>query len=79
MRRKVLGTVCLLALSIVMQQAVFSAPAAFFQHYEAAQSFLEQGQYSSAIVEFRKALRINYLDNSARIGLIRIFCFCRNS
>ena len=30
-------------------------------------------QYSSSIVEFRKALRINYLDNSARIGLINAY------
>ena len=45
----------------------------FVQYYEAAQEYLAQGQYSSAIVEFRKALRINYLDNSARIGLINSF------
>ena len=32
-----------------------------------------QNQYSSSIVEFRKALRINYLDNSARIGLINAY------
>ena len=73
MRRKVLGTVCLLALSITMQQGVIAAPGAFAQHYDAAQTFLEQGQYSSAVVEFRKALRINYLDNSARIGLINSY------
>ena len=57
------------------QQFCCAAPgaAAFVQHYESAQGFLAQGQYSSAIVEFRKALRINYLDNSARIGLINAF------
>ncbi|MEG2454512.1 MAG: hypothetical protein RSB20_06560, partial [Clostridia bacterium] len=33
------------------------------------QTYLSQFQYSSAISEFKRALRINYLDNSARIGL----------
>lgn len=32
-----------------------------------------QNQFSSSIVEFRKALRINYLDNSARIGVINAY------
>ena len=74
MRRNVQSVVCLLALSALLAQPVFSAGTAnFVQHYDAAQSFLEQGQYSSAIVEFRKALRINYLDNSARIGLINSY------
>mgnify|MGYP003312580416 CR=1 FL=1 len=71
MKRKILGFVCLVALSLSMEQCVLSASsAAFVQHYDAAQDFLTQGQYSSAIVSYRKALRINYLDNSARIGLI---------
>ena len=74
MRKKVFGFVCLLALSSIFSQSVQSAPAGgFMQHYESAQNFMEQGQYSSAIVEFRKALRINYLDNSARIGLINSY------
>ena len=75
MRKKVLGTVCILALSgALIQEPVWSASAgSFVQHYEAAQSYLTQGQYSSAIVEFRKALRINFLDNSARIGLINSY------
>ena len=75
MKKKTLGIVCLLALSSVLGvQEVFSAQSgAFAQHFDAAQSFLEQGQYSSAIVSFRKALRINYLDNSARIGLINSY------
>lgn len=74
MKRKVLAFVCLLALSAGLNQEVYSAPAgAFAQHYDAAQDFLTQGQYSSAIVEFRKALRINYMDNSARIGLINAY------
>lgn len=75
MRKKTLGIICLLALSSVLgANQVHSAPnGAFAQHYDAAQSFLEQGQYSSAIVSFRKALRINYMDNSARIGLINSY------
>lgn len=74
MRRKVLSTVCLLSLSIALNQVVLAAPSgAFAQHYDAAQEFLAQGQYSSAIVSFRKALKINFLDNSARIGLINSY------
>ncbi len=74
MKKKVLGFVCLAAIAITMSTAVIAAPSgAFAQHYDAAQNFLTQGQYSSAIVEFRKALRINYMDNSARIGLINAY------
>ena len=32
-----------------------------------------QNQYTSAIIEFRKALKINFLDNSARIGVINSY------
>ena len=74
MRKKVLGFVCILALSTSLGQAPLAAsPSAFMQHFDAAQDFLTQGQYSSAVVEFRKALRINYMDNSARIGLINSY------
>ena len=74
MKRELYGILCVLAISVGLQQECFSAPVnAFYQHYEAAQNFLSQGQYSSAIVEFRKSLRINYLDNSARIGLINSY------
>ena len=59
---------------LVLLPEVYSASvSAFMQHYDSAQDFLAQGQYSSAIVEFRKALRINYMDNSARIGLINSY------
>ena len=34
---------------------------------------MSQYQYSGAITEFKSALRINYLDNSARIGLINAY------
>lgn len=75
MRKNVLSIVCILGLSVVMtQQIAYSAPSNnFAQHYNAAQSFLDKGQYSSAIDEFRKALRINYMDNSVRIGLINSY------
>ena len=75
MRKKVSGTVCCLAICVVLSQAqVFAAPSsAFAEHYNMAQNYLMQNQYSSSIVEFRKALRINYLDNSARIGLINAY------
>ena len=75
MRRKVLGTVCCLAICAYLGQGqVFSAPnSAFAEHYNMAQNYLMQNQYSSSIVEFRKALRINYLDNSARIGLVNAY------
>ena len=49
------------------------AKADFAKHYNDAQNYLSQYQYSSAISEFKKALRINYLDNSARIGLINSY------
>jgi len=75
MRRSFLRTVCCLAAtSILVQANVFAAVSgAFAEHYNAAQNYLTQNQYSSAIVEFRKALRINYLDNSARIGIINAY------
>ena len=74
MKRNVLGFACLIMLSLFNMPTACSAPTgAFAQHYDAAQEYLTQGQYSSAIVEFRKALRINYMDNSARIGLINSF------
>lgn len=57
--------------AVLSQNYVFATP--FSEHYNMAQNYLSQSQYSSAIVEFRKALRINYLDNSARIGLINSY------
>ena len=74
MKKNILGFVCILALSSILSQPVHSAPAgAFVQHYDAGQNFLAQGQYSSAVGEFRKALRINFMDNSARIGLVNSY------
>ena len=49
------------------------ALADFREHFEEGQQSLHQNQYSTAIIEFKKALRINYLDNSAKIGLINAY------
>lgn len=49
------------------------ARADFAEHYNLAQQYLSQYQYSSAIIEFKKALRINYLDDSARVGLVNSY------
>ena len=75
MKRKFLGTICCLIVSMsLIQGEAFSAhTGAFAEHYNAGQNYLMQNQYSSSIVEFRKALRINYLDNSARIGLVNAY------
>lgn len=74
MKRTILGTAIFLAIGInLISLPAFSNVAAFKQHYDMAQEALVQNQYSTAIVEFRKALRINYLDNSARVGIINAY------
>ena len=75
MKKSFLRTVCCLAVcTILAQSEIFAAGAgAFAEHYNAAQNYLTQNQYSSAILEFRKAMRINYLDNSARIGIVNSY------
>lgn len=45
----------------------------FKTYYDNGQNFLNSSQYTSAIAEFKKALRINFMDNSARIGLINAY------
>ena len=45
----------------------------FREHYDLGQQYLYQSQYSSSIDEFKKALRINPLDNSARIGIVNAY------
>lgn len=65
--KKIFSTIfCLFFVSL-------AANADFAEHYNAAQQYLSQYQYSSAIIEFKKALRINYLDDSARVGLINSY------
>lgn len=75
MKKSFLRTICCLSIGlIVAQSSTFAAVSgAFAEHYNAAQNYLLQNQYSSAILEFRKAMRINYLDNSARIGIINSY------
>jgi len=74
MKKSFLRTICCIAAaSIIIQTEAFASTGAFAEHYNAGQNYLTQNQYSSAIVEFRKALRINYLDNSARIGIINSY------
>ena len=50
-----------------------AAMADFREHFDLGQNYLSQYQYSGAITEFKSALRINYLDTSARIGLINSY------
>lgn len=50
-----------------------AALADFREHFDLGQNYLTQYQYSGAITEFKSALRINYLDTSARIGLINSY------
>ena len=47
--------------------------AGFREHFDLGQSYMTQYQYSGAITEFKSALKINYLDTSARIGLINAY------
>ena len=49
------------------------ALASFGEHYTLGQEYLSNYQFASAIIEFQSALKINYLDNSARIGLINSY------
>jgi len=53
MKRSFLRTVCCLAVSTILAQGnVFGAvTGAFAEHYNAAQNYLTQNQYSSAIVK----------------------------
>ncbi len=63
-------TIITIAGILLLTQPAF---AGFKEHYDLAQQYLANYQYSSAITEFKNALRINYLDNSARIGLINSY------
>lgn len=65
--KKILCTIICFLLTCTIANATFE------EHYNLAQQYLSQYQYSSAIGEFKKALRINYLDNSARVGLVNSY------
>lgn len=62
-KKVLLSAVCVCGMAL-------SAFAGFSEHYTRGQEYLKNYQYSSAITEFQSALKINYLDNSARIGLV---------
>ena len=64
--KKLLSFVCITALGL-------PAFAGFKEHFDLGQQYLSNFQYSGAVTEFKSALRINYLDNSARIGLINSY------
>ena len=63
----------LLKVSLVVVLLSNCAYAGFKEHFELGQQYLTNYQYSGAITEFKNALRINYMDNSARIGLINSY------
>ena len=67
---KFLCFTCALVLGV---STITPAFAGFKEHYDMGQQYLSNYQYSGAITEFKSALRINYLDNSARIGLINSY------
>ncbi len=67
---KLIKYICVLAFTVCTITPVF---ADFKEHYDLGQQYLLNYQYSGAITEFKNALRINYLDNSARIGLINSY------
>lgn len=66
-------TSALLGLIICLGLSTNFAQADFREHFDLGQSYLSQYQYSGAITEFKNALRINYMDTSARIGLINAY------
>ena len=66
MKKSVVTLLCTLALALPVN-------ADFKEHYDLGHQYLLNFQYSGAITEFKSALRINYKDNSARIGLVNAY------
>ena len=66
MKKTIIALLSILALSL-------PANATFKEHFDLGQQYLANYQYSGAITEFKSALRINYMDNSARIGLVNSY------
>lgn len=64
--KKLFGIICVLSMAM-------PCFAGFKEHFDLGQQYLSNYQYSGAITEFKSALRINYLDNSARIGLVNSY------
>lgn len=67
---KFLKIACVLTLGLASVTPCF---AGFKEHFDLGQQYLSNYQYSGAITEFKSALKINYLDNSARIGLVNSY------
>ena len=67
---KFIRLACILSIIFL---GILPANADFKEHFDLGQQYLANYQYSGAITEFKSALRINYLDNSARIGLINSY------
>lgn len=65
--KKIASIICVLSLAL-------PSFAGFKEHFDLGQQYLTNYQYSGAITEFKSALRINYLDNSARINLVNAYC-----
>jgi len=65
-KKMLIGAICVGCLSV-------PAFAGFNEHFTLGQEYLANYQFSSAILEFQNALKINYMDNSARIGLVNSY------
>lgn len=72
MKRTNLIASCLIVASLGLGVSM-PVHAGFQEHYTLAQQYFFNARYSSAIDEFKKALMINFTDNSARIGLINSY------
>lgn len=72
MNTKRIITGCLIAVSLGFGISM-PVNAGFQEHYTLAQQHFFNARYSSAIDEFKKSLMINFLDNSARIGLVNSY------
>ncbi len=69
--KKTIASIVKLSLAFTILSGVSLAD--FREHFDMGQSYLSQYQYSGAITEFKSALRINYMDTSARIGLVNSY------
>ena len=67
MKRKIIALLSL----IILTQPAFAND--FKEHFDLGTQYLSNYQYSGAITEFKSALRINYLDNSARVQIINAY------
>lgn len=59
--------------SMLVFTPIVFADETFKSHFDLAEQYYKQAKYTNAIGEYQKALRINNLDNSARIGLINSY------